>query len=333
MKKKEIKIDFIIPWVNFEDKDWQKSFNKIKKSTEDNINPARYRDWGLLKYLFRGIEKNTPWVNRIWVITDCEMPEWYNNKNKKVRIIKQSNILKEKDCPNFNINAVELNMHRIIDLSDYFVYINDDMFFLKYTPSSLFFKNGLPCDSALLSPIIVTRKQDVGSIAVNNMCLINTHFEKNKVIHSRPGQWINIRYGKLLIRSLFVMPWRHFTGFYNPHLPQPFLKSTFQEVWECEKDRLEEVTSHRFRNYYSDINQWLIRYWQLCKGSFCPSTPNRGKDLSVLDIEKTTRTIKKQKFYFVCINDDEKIQDITEYKTKLIEAFEKIFPDKSEFEK
>ena len=53
----ENKIDAVMIWVDGSDLEWQKE--KIKYS--DNPDAARsginrYRDWGLLRYWFRGIE-------------------------------------------------------------------------------------------------------------------------------------------------------------------------------------------------------------------------------------------------------------------------------------
>ena len=51
-------IDIVILWVNPEDENWKTEYEKYSKlenrKTEGSI---RYRDYGTLKYLFRGIEK------------------------------------------------------------------------------------------------------------------------------------------------------------------------------------------------------------------------------------------------------------------------------------
>lgn len=328
----EMPVDFVIPWVDGQDIAWQEKKNCYRQTEGDNIHPARYRDWGLLRYLFRGIERFTPWVNRIWIVSDDQVPEWLNIDHPKVRLISQDTLLPSQCRPTFNINAIELNMHRIPGLSDRFVYLNDDMFFLKDIPQSSFFRDGLPCDVAILSPVIVTRKLDVGSIVVNDMCLINSHFVKGEVMKQRPLQWVNIRYGAQLLRTICLMPWRHFPGFYNPHLPQPYLKSSFEAVWEAEPERLSEVCTHRFRNFHSDVNHWLVRYWQLCSGNFCPMSPRYGRDLPIMCIEETENAICGKRYSYVCINDDERIDEIAPYQERLKNALDNILHEKSAFE-
>ena len=53
----------------------------------------------------------------------------------------------------------------------------------------------------------------------------------------------------------------------------------------------------------------------------------------MMSIESTVRAVEKQMYDFVCINDDERIDDIYPYKKALINAFENILPEKSGYEK
>ncbi|HDS3819727.1 TPA: Stealth CR1 domain-containing protein, partial [Morganella morganii subsp. morganii] len=54
-----IKIDFVLPWVNPNDVEWQKSkhihSNKSESFIENNSS-FRYRDFDTLKYVLRSIE-------------------------------------------------------------------------------------------------------------------------------------------------------------------------------------------------------------------------------------------------------------------------------------
>ena len=56
-------IDFVITWVNMDDPEWKKEFNKYrhnKDNTKNGVSEARFRDYGFLKYWFRGVEKFAP---------------------------------------------------------------------------------------------------------------------------------------------------------------------------------------------------------------------------------------------------------------------------------
>ena len=65
--KKQI-IDFVITWVDGSDPLWfrQKQNAKKKQGVSVDIDDRieRYRDWEILKYLFRSIENFAPWVNK-----------------------------------------------------------------------------------------------------------------------------------------------------------------------------------------------------------------------------------------------------------------------------
>lgn len=62
----EEKIDFIITWVDDSDPEWRKEFEyySAKEGRTINTDACRYRDWGTLRYWFRGVEKFSPWVIR-----------------------------------------------------------------------------------------------------------------------------------------------------------------------------------------------------------------------------------------------------------------------------
>ena len=55
----------------------------------------------------------------------------------------------------------------------------------------------------------------------------------------------------------------------TPHNAQPYLKSTFEEVWEYAGDRLTAVSENRFRSH-DDYTQELFRTWQICRSHFNP---------------------------------------------------------------
>lgn len=70
--KKQI-IDFVITWVDGSDPLWfrQKQNAKKKQGVSVDIDDRieRYRDWEILKYLFRSIENFAPWVNNVYFVT------------------------------------------------------------------------------------------------------------------------------------------------------------------------------------------------------------------------------------------------------------------------
>lgn len=100
-----------------------------------------------LKYSIRSVMLNMPWINKIFILMNPpkKKPSWFNNKyKKKIILIDQSETFPiNSDLPNKNSNAIETTIHNIPELSEHFIYMNDDFFIgkpVKYT--DFFTSNG-----------------------------------------------------------------------------------------------------------------------------------------------------------------------------------------------
>lgn len=327
------KIDFVILWVDDNDPIWQKAFHAYlpQSQSTDDIRHIRYRNWDNLRYWFRGVEKFAPWVNKVHLITCGQIPEWLDLNAPKLHWVKHSDYIPAENLPTFNSNAIQLRMHQIEGLSEHFVCFDDDFFLIDKVKPENFFRDGLPCDVAAfnaLSPVT-----SFTHILANNLCVINESFKKDEVLRKNFWKWFTPKTGKLL-RTFLLMPWSNFTGFYDHHLPIPYLKSTFEEVWECHEDILLRTTASRFRSI-SDVSIWLFRYWQLVTGGFVPSNVKKhGAYFSISDktLDKIVKTIERQKKRIVCLNDGE-VSSFEIAKERINAAFQKILPEKSSFEK
>ena len=324
-------IDMIIPWVDGSDPAWLVEKNRYSQEKVDD-RMIRYRDWGLLPYVFRGIERYLPWIRTVHFITCGQIPDWLNTSHPKLHLVNHADYLPSDALPTFNVNPIELCVHRIEGLAEQFIYSNDDIFFLRSLKEEDFFLYGIPRDDAIFSPVMPIWGEESARVTQNDMFLINKHFEKPKVLRLYRNKFFSLRYGSKLLRTLCLFPWRHFPGFYNDHLPTAYTKTTFQEVWNAEPDLLEEVVHHRFRDYYHDVNHWLMRYWQFCTGRFIPISPNRGINLNI-DDECVSTIIIKQKYGMICLNDNESISDPEQVADKVRSALDFILPDKSGYER
>lgn len=339
-------IDFVVPWVDGSDNEWRALKNKyLKAESRNDIDGSdkRYRDLGVLKYWFRGVEKYTPWVNKVYFVTSGQLPDWINLNAKKLVWVKHEDYIPEEYLPTFSSNPIEINMHRIPGLADKFVYFNDDTFILRQLNVEHFFLNGLPVMSPLVS--LTVPKEGINQhahVLLNCVMTINEHFEARKVICKNVKKWISpTKLGiKSSLRNCLPLILGYFPGFKLPHLPAPFLRSTLCEVWEEEENQLTDTSKHRFRSN-NDLTQYLFTEWQLATGMFIPKKENRlGQYYELNDkqsvIDQITDVIQFQKQPTICINDvldnvtDQKFQNISD---AVIEAFEKILPEKSSFEK
>lgn len=332
-------IDFVIPWVDGSDPEWQAKKTKCLGLPETDDRAQRYRDWDLMRYWFRGVEKFAPWVRKVWFICDQEPPAWLDRDCPKLSIVRHEDYIPREYLPAFNANPIELNIHRIEGLSEQFVYFNDDMFILSPLKEDFFFKDGLPKDSALLNPIPTTDLtkqsgcQRIFTLHLNDAEYANRDYDFRTVVKKHWSRWYNIRYGSSMVRNLLLSIWPRFVGFYEHHLPQPYLKDRFEEAWEADGDVLDVTSRHPIRND-QDVNHWLIRHRQLIEGKFRPMKPlkNAVFDLKVQGKE-AVETIRNQRVPMICMNDGEMEDwEFEETRNMLKDAFETILPEKSSFE-
>lgn len=332
------KIDFVIAWVNGSDQEWLNEKEKYRPGTLTDASAARYRDWDLMRYWFRGVETFAPWVNKIYFLTWGHLPSWLDINNEKLVIVNHKDYIPEKYLPTFNSHTIELNMHRIQPLSEKFVYFNDDMFLISPTVESDFFENSLPRDSAVLSVHCNQMSIIESHIPISIVGVINDHYFMKDIIKRDWKKWFYPGYGlMLLMRSIVLMPSPRFPGFWQHHLPTSFWKSTFHEVWEQESELLDETCSHRFRTA-NDVSQWLMREWQICEGYFAPRKSNFGKSFhidrkGVKIVPEIQSYIEKQRGRIVVINDGEMTySEFEKSKEAIRKSFNLILPNKSAFE-
>ena len=327
-------IDIVIPWVDGSDPEWQQEFRKYSAQAtgRDDNSEIRYRDWDNLQYLFRGIEKFAPWVRKVHFITTGQRPKWLNLDAPKLNFVRHEDFIPQEWLPTFSVRPIELNLHRIEDLSEQFIYFNDDYFLLRPVKPERFFRNGLPCDMAILDTLPMGGPR--GHMLMNDMNVVIHHFRKNNVLKNNLWKFLNPKYGGQLLRSMALMPFSVFPGFRNHHMPQAFLKSTLHEVWEAEAPLLHEVSSHRFRDI-TDVNQYVFRYWQLMSGRFHPvNIVNDSIRIAISD-DNTGRlcdTIRKQKRDILVTYDSDKISDFEATEKMINNAFNSILSEKSNFE-
>lgn len=331
-------IDFVVLWVDGNDPQWQAQKAKYQGKTLDDSNAAhRFRDWGLMPYWFRAVEKFCPWVRKVHFVTCGHVPQWLNLDCPKLNHVKHSDYIPAEYLPTFSANTIEMNIHRIPDLAEHFVFFNDDTFLVRPMAEDAFFREGLPCTYGGEVPAVFAGNPGIWQhLMVNDLRVINNHFHKaeqaakyrKKYIHSSYRWQDNVR--TLALEKLFP---EAFLGFKNLHAPAAFLKSTFETLWEKEPELLHKTCASRFRSN-EDVNQWLALWWQVAAGQFMPyMVDNVVSDVTEETVENLCGLISRQLHDMVCVNDPSDRVDFEGLSAQLKAAFEAILPEKSEFEK
>ncbi len=126
---------------------WQRDYIKYSSQTENeknSVSEARFRDYGFLKFWFRGVEKFAPWVRKIHFVTCGQKPEWLDENHPKINLVHHKDYIPEQFLPNYNSVVIERYLHKIPDLAEHFVYFNDDFYIINHLDKSRFFKTVCP---------------------------------------------------------------------------------------------------------------------------------------------------------------------------------------------
>lgn len=331
-----MEIDFVLAWVDGSDREWQKEKARYcGENIQGDDRKERYRDWDILKFWFRGVEKYAPWVHKIFFVTWGHLPPWLNTQNPKLEIVNHKSYIPVQFLPTFNSHTIELNFHRIKGLSEQFVYFNDDFFIINNVKQEDFFINGFPKDMLALQPVVANADNPVMPyIYLNNSMLLAKHFDKRSNIRKQPGSYFHTGYPFMyFFYNMLEIAFPRFTGFYTVHGPSSFLKSTFKTVWQEEGDFLSSTCMHKFRDK-EDASQYLIREWQKLSGNFKPANVKKLCRYFELgnDNRKLYNTLMKKTYKMVCINDANTAIDFNKIKQELATCFNSIFPVKSSYE-
>ena len=338
-------IDFVLTWVDGADPAWLAEKRRYESGGaavpcaggEANAE-CRYRDNGLLRYWFRAVDRFAPWVNHVFFVTCGQKPSWLDESNPKLRLVNHSDYIPAGHLPTFHSDTIELNLHRIRDLSEWFVLFNDDTFILCPVGPEFFFRKGLPvipCDIGMPRWIGCS---NISRVVVNNGGVLKLGLDVERLIWRNIWKFTNLRalgFPRALKNIVsFAVNRTWIPGTFG-HLPQAHLKSTFEEIWRSQPKVMERTSRSRFR-IDDGVNHWLASAWDMASGRFCPANEKRRGEFVTFD-EKTLASVcglvKKQKCPQLCLND--KGSDVTTGRCfeEIARAFESILPDKSSFEK
>ena len=335
-------IDFIIPWVDGGDPVWLASKrmydNKDSETSAVDANSnCRFRENGLLRYWFRSIEEFAPWVRQIHFVTCGHYPDWLNTQHPKLHLVKHSDYIPEEYLPTFNSNTIELNYHRINDLSEKFVLFNDDIFILRPASPDFFFSGSNPVlESSLRYPRGVGYN-NWSRIVFNNYCIVNRSFNIGDSIWNNRRKWFSIKelgYKQARKNFLCFLANRTLPVESYGHIALPHLKSTLQELWNCHPDVMDNSCRHKFRSD-EQVNHWLLCAWDQAAGHFSPArTLSRGRiiNLSRNNVDWVCSLIRNQAYPQICVNENEKTTDPDFLFNLVADAFNSILPEKSSFE-
>ena len=232
-------IDVVILWVDGSDPAWLEEKSKYAPPAAGDSNSVnRYRDWGLLPYWFRAIEKYAPWVRKVHFVTWGHVPAFLDLNGPRLNVVRHTDFIPAEYLPTFSSHTIEMNIHRIPGLAEHFIYFNDDMFLLRPMEPEQFFRHGLPCTDGREVPWGFHGTVGIWEHAVaTDMGVINQPFSKKAAMAHHRQKFYSRCYGwknnlrTFVLNTLFP---DYFTGFRNLHAPAAYRRQTFEEVWAAE---------------------------------------------------------------------------------------------------
>lgn len=220
-------IDAVYLWVDGDDPAFRSQCIQALRglTSEDgmgSIAPHHFRDNGELRYSLRSLHQFAPWVRRIHIVTNGQIPSWLDTSHGKIAVVTHDMIFDNAaHLPTFNSNAIEMQLHKISGLSKRFLYLNDDVFLGKPISKADFLTQG---GGQYLYVDDVTFPSGQEAVSVHDRSYVHTR----RVLD-------------------------HFQEFYRfpmmpAHTPQLYDRGVLADVQEMLSSAVEETASHQFRS-------------------------------------------------------------------------------------
>ena len=315
MRNNKIDIDLVYLWVDGNDPKWQAKRNAFIGNTGEtstNCN-GRFLDNDELKYSLRSVERYAPWVRNIFIIVDGQLPKWLDLANPKVNIIDHTDIMPPESLPCFNSLLIEKFLHKIPQLSEHFLYANDDMFINQPVfPNTFFATDGFPI------------------IRLKRKLFRRIRWFWREQIRKKPlhNYSLTIANASDLVKKKYGI---YYTGIPH-HNIDAYLKSDCQRVVEqVFGDELKATFSNRMRSS-NDILRVVCSYVALAEKHGHLRYVTKKESLHVL-IHKEIHYKKLKKYHptLFCMNDSQHAQDSDRIQAKAL--LDNYFHEKSQFEK
>jgi hypothetical protein len=218
-------IDVVYTWVDGNDAAWLRRKREVQREygeLEDVVaTEARFACRGELKYSLRSLDAFAPWVRRIFIVTDRQVPSWLDCR-RRVRVVDHREIIPEQYLPTFNSHVIEAHLHRIPELSEHYLYFNDDVLLGRpVTPEHFFASSGS-------AHLFITRAETPPG-PHNRYDTPTGRAAKNvrELIQTELGQYMRFNFA---------------------HAYHPQLKSVHERIRELWGEQIEAFLGNRFRS-------------------------------------------------------------------------------------
>lgn len=291
-------MDIVITYVNGNDPLWNADY---RSAVGGDAMSKRFRDWGTLQFLLRGIGENIPFVRKVHLVVsrESQVPDWVDRS--RVNVVLHRDFIPHEYLPLFNSSSIEVFLHRIPGLDEQFVYLNDDFFPVRPCSPDTFFRDG--------RPVIRMRR---------HILALNSYKKRIRLSDSLARDAAGVGDGMFFLRP--------------QHICYNLLRSSCEELFELRKDEiLKSVTPVRGPFNYN-VSLYLD-YIHMTHRSVNRRISSLHLSLGAVTSGILKLAIAFPLWDFLCIN-DVKMGDsrFRRLQSVIVSQFSKLFPDRSVFE-
>lgn len=274
--------------MNGSDLEFIESLRKFDK----NYDPARFDDKGELKYSLRSIEKYASWIRHIFIVTNGQIPHWLDLENDKLTIVTHEELTVDEILPTFSSVVIETFLHKIPNLSERFIYLNDDIFigceifpddfYLKSTGVNIFLGWPIP-ECTYDCPWIF-----IGDGSCDQICNIEEcQFDggdcigqTEEIVKKREKKLKTVESGKDVFAKSLIYTNKLFNKIYGfktrkvlAHVGFLLEKSIIESMIKKFNHEIKKTQSHRFRN--EEDLQYAFTYYNFLISENLNQTSNQ----------------------------------------------------------
>ena len=303
-------IDIVITWVDNTEEFKKERDIWLKNDIYQKPSEPRYSQYEELKYLLRSIEKHFPNYNKIYlVVKDGQFPSYLKRDNPNLQVVNHSEIIPKENLPTFNSRAIEMYLHHIPNLTENYLYANDDIIITKDLSKSYYFD-----------------QNEVPYVYLTNIQINNNETNIDKLTHISNAFMCGLNFNSLILDEItkkenrFEVP--HHWMIYNKSFDNQIEKYFKNYFYNHNKNNAFDTTgASKFRRcddlyLVSLIKPYLYKNWFNAETKKVNSVIiNNYNNLVEIDAP------------FICLEDitDNNFDKFTKFMTHL-------FPEKSSFE-
>jgi len=247
----ETPVDAVVTWVNGADPAHRDRRARYRKPAVHAVaaGDIRFDQSGEIRYALASLLKFCPFVRRIHVLTDRQTPaalDTLPDPEGRIRIVDHTVAFGEHAdlLPVFSSRSIETMMHRIPDLAERFLYLNDDIFIGRPMEPADYFEGDRPVLQGEMKPLPGPVMRRIGGM----------------LRRGRPGYGAALQGAARLVgrTDIYLL---------TEHQPHPMRRSTLAAFYAQDSAGLRAQAGHRFRSPDQVSPIGLTHHLELAQGA------------------------------------------------------------------